>query len=131
MPVALPEPARAVLDAREFATVATVEPDGTPQLTVVWVKRDGDDVLFSTTRARRKTRNLERDPRCSLLVYPREQPYSYLAIRGTATLTDDPTSSLIIELNGKYTGREGYGQDPPGTMRVIVRLTAEHAVWHG
>lgn len=129
--VSLPSGARDLLDAHEFATVATLEPDGRPQLSVVWVKRDGDDVLFSTVRSRRKASNLERDPRCTLLVFPRGNPYSYLELRGAVEITDDPTSALIEELNGLYTGREGYGQDAPGDERIVVRLRAERVVFHG
>lgn len=89
MPEALPDGARSLLDRPEYATVATIEPDGQPQLTVVWVKPDGNDVLFSTVRDRRKARNLERDPRASVLVFARDDPYSYLEVRGTATMTEE------------------------------------------
>jgi len=89
MTTSLSETARAWLDAKEFATVATIEPDGRPQLSVVWVARDGDDILVSTVIGRRKHLNLERDPRISLLLSPREAPYSYLEVRGTATMTTE------------------------------------------
>jgi len=61
--------ARALIDAPEYATVATIEPDGQPQLSVVWVKTDGNNVVFSTVVGRRKHTNLLRDPRITLLVY--------------------------------------------------------------
>jgi methylenetetrahydrofolate reductase (NADPH) len=60
-----------VLDSPIFATVATIQPDGTPQQSVVWVERDGDDVLFMVGIGSRKERNLRRDPRASVLVCPR------------------------------------------------------------
>ena len=130
--VSLPPAAREVLDAPEFATVATIEPDGQPQLSVVWARRDGDDVLFSTVRGRRKTDNLVRDPRATVLVYPKDAPYSYLEVRGTVTLIDDPTSSLIHELARKYTGAERYtGDDGTDNQRVIVRITPTKVVWRG
>lgn len=128
MPEQLPDTARALLDRPEFATVATIEPDGRPHLSVVWVGRDGDDVLFSTVRGRRKTRNLERDPRTTLLVYPKDDPYTYLEIRGTATLVDDPTRSLIDEMSHKYEGK-GWAGAPD--ERVVVRVSADKVVWHG
>ncbi len=118
----IPEQARAVLDGHEFATVATVEPDGQPQLSVVWVKRDGDAVLFSTVRGRRKTNNLERDPRATVLVYPAADPYHYVELRGHATIENDPTSSLIKELSLRYTG-EPWADEPADVQRVIVRVT--------
>lgn len=96
----LSDEAKRLLDAPEFATVATIQPDGQPQLSVVWVARDHDDVLISTIRGRRKAVNLERDPRASVLIYPADSPYTYLEIRGSVTLEDDPTGSLIQALNG-------------------------------
>ncbi|GAA1884917.1 PPOX class F420-dependent oxidoreductase [Lapillicoccus jejuensis] len=130
MTTTLPEPARAVLDAPEQITVATIEPDGRPQLSPVWAKRDGDDILFSTVRGRRKTDNLERDPRVSVVVWPKDDPYSYLEVRGTATVTDDPGGSLIQELSRKYTGGP-YTADAPDTPRVVVRITPDKVHWRG
>jgi PPOX class probable F420-dependent enzyme len=126
---ALPEAGVALVDAPEFATLATVEPDGHPQLSVIWITRDGGDVLFSTVKGRRKAANLERDPRATLLVYPGDRPYSYLEVRGTVTFTDDPDGSLIHELARKYTGAERWEKDEPGTPRVIGRLTPDRVVF--
>jgi PPOX class probable F420-dependent enzyme len=126
MTATLPEAARDMLDAAEFATLATILPSGQPQLSVVWIERDGDDVLISTTRGRRKTLNLEADPRATVLVYPRANPYSYVEIRGTATLTEEGGRELIDRLAGAYTGADRYTMDD-GTdnIRVIVRITPE------
>lgn len=127
----LPEPAKAWVDAPEFATVATVQPDGQPQLSVVWVTRDGDEVLFSTTKGRRKQRNLERDPTVSLLLSPRESPYTYIEIRGRATMTEEGGRELIDDLNEKYTGVRPYPHDEPDAVRVVVRITPERVVFRG
>ena len=126
----LPEPARALLDRPEHATIASIEPSGQPQLSVVWVKRDGDDVLFSTVRGRYKTDNLERDPRATLLVFPADNPYSYVEVRGTVTLEDDPEQALIEELSHKYLGK-AYPWRNEDEKRVVVRLTPAKVVWHG
>ena len=123
----LPDSAKALVDAPEVATVATVEPDGQPQLSVVWVKRDGDDILFSTLRGRRKTDNLERTPQISVLMFPKASPYTYLEVRGTAEITDDPSSSLIHELSQKYT-QSDYPAEPEGNHRVIVRVKPNKAI---
>jgi PPOX class probable F420-dependent enzyme len=116
----LPPAARALLDGPNFATVATVQPDGSPQTSVVWIRADGDDLLFSTIKGRRKHANLTRDPRVSVLVLDAADPYSYCEIRGTAELTDDPRAELIEELSVKYTG-ESFGERP-GEQRVVVRV---------
>ena len=125
----LPQLARDLLDGKNFASVATVLPDGSPQSSIVWVKRDGDDVLFSTIRGRRKTVNLQADPRISVLVTDAANGYRYAEIRGHAELTDDPPAALIEELALKYTG-ESFGERP-GEQRVIVRVRPEHVVAYG
>ena len=112
--------------ASSHVTVATVDPDGRPQLSVVWAKTDGDDVLFSTIKGRRKYANLTRDPRASALVYAAENPYAYAEVRGTVTITDDPPAALINELALKYTGSP-FG-DRPHEQRVIVRIMPDRVI---
>ena len=124
--VALPEAAKALFAGTNFVTVGTIDPDGKPQLSVVWAKLDGEDVLFSTIKGRRKYENLTRDGRASALVYPADDAYSYAEVRGRVTLTDDPSAHLINELSIKYTG-EPFG-DRPGEQRVIVRIIPENVV---
>ena len=87
MAVAIDEATRALLDGKNFATVATLNPDGGPQTSVVWILREGDTVVFSTTAAKRKALNLTRDPRISLTVFDVENPYHSVEIRGTAELS--------------------------------------------
>jgi PPOX class probable F420-dependent enzyme len=122
----LPELARALFDAPHHATVATIDPDGRPQLSVVWAKTDGDDVLFSTIRGRKKFANLTRDPRATILIYPADNPYFYAEVRGTVSITDDPSADLINELALKYTG-EPFGKRPH-EQRVIVRIRPDRVV---
>jgi PPOX class probable F420-dependent enzyme len=124
--IQLPEIARELADGNNFATVSTVQPDGGPQSSVVWIKRDGEDVMFSTIRGRRKTENLVADPRISLLITDVASAYRYAEIRGHAEIIDDPTASLIHELAQKYTGAPF--DLPPGQQRVIIRVHAEHVV---
>jgi PPOX class probable F420-dependent enzyme len=112
---------RALLDGRNFATVATLNPDGSPQSSVVWFKRDGDAVLFSTTARRRKAQNLARDPRISVCIYDLANPYRSVEIRGLAELIEDVGNDLPRELSQRY-----LGQDPPpepgDLTRLIVRV---------
>jgi PPOX class probable F420-dependent enzyme len=124
--VRLPERATELFDAPNHVTVATIDPGGRPQTSLVWAKTDGDDVLFSTIKGRRKYANLSRDPRVSVLVYDGSDPYTYAEIRGVATLTDDPQAELINELALKYTGQP-FGERP-GEQRVIVRIVPEKVV---
>ncbi|MEU1018839.1 PPOX class F420-dependent oxidoreductase [Streptomyces sp. NPDC005898] len=131
MSAALSDQLKALLDAPSFIIVATIQPDGSPQLSPVWVKRDGDDVLFSTTLGRRKERNLRRDPRVTVLLQPFDAPYTYAEIRGTAQLTTDGGQELIDELSLKYTGKE-YAEFNPAAKddapRVVVRVSPRKVV---
>jgi PPOX class probable F420-dependent enzyme len=116
------ESVRALLDGNNFASVATVNPDGGPQSSVVWIGREDDRVVFSALRQRQKVRNLERDPRVSVTVYDRENPYHSVEIRGRAEIESDPGNSLGNRLSHKYLGEDA-PDDPPGAERVIVRIT--------
>ncbi|MEU1783925.1 PPOX class F420-dependent oxidoreductase [Streptomyces abikoensis] len=118
-------------DNPAFVTVATVQPDGSPQLSVTWVKRDGDDLLFSTTVGRRKERNLRRDPRVTVLVNPPNAPYTYAEVRGSADVTTEGGDELIDELSRKYTGKDYADFNPAAkddAQRVVVRITPRKVV---
>ncbi|MCA0329741.1 MAG: PPOX class F420-dependent oxidoreductase [Actinobacteria bacterium] len=131
MSAQLPEIAKAWFDSVEFATIATIEPDGQPQLSVIWISRDGDDLLVSTVAGRRKHRNLERDPRCTVLLFPKDAPYSYVEVRGTASMTLEGGRELIDEHARKYTGAERYtADDGTDNVRVVVRITPDKVVTH-
>lgn len=122
MTVSLPETVRTLVDAPTFVVVTTLNPDGSPQSTVMWIKRDGDDLVFSTVRGRRKARNMERDPRVSVCGYDSAQPYSYFTVSGEVTLTDQGGRELIDELSVKYTGQP-YTYDGPDDVRLVCRVT--------
>lgn len=113
-------------EERVFATAATNGPNGQPHLTVIWLTREGDDLLFSTTTDRQQGKNLARDPRITVLINPPDNPYVYAEIRGTATITPDPDKTLPDELSVKYTGRKYADFNPASSAdgpRVIVRVT--------
>jgi PPOX class probable F420-dependent enzyme len=120
-----------LLDSPVFVNIATVQPDGSPQVSPVWVKRDGDDVLISTTVGRRKEKNLRRDPRATVLLQPFDDPYSYAEIRGSATLSTEGGQELIDELSLKYHGKR-YAEVNPDAVndspRVVVRVTPRKVV---
>ncbi|WP_406434595.1 PPOX class F420-dependent oxidoreductase [Streptomyces sp. NBC_00631] len=126
-PVAFDDSLRALLDARNFAGVATLGPDGAPHNSVVWIKREGDTVLFSSTEGRQKVRNLRRDPRVSLTVFDLANPYHSAEIRGTAEILPDPDKRLPHELSHKY-----LGIDPPAEKgeetRLIIRVVPRRVV---
>ncbi|CAM5444149.1 PPOX class F420-dependent oxidoreductase OS=Streptomyces alboniger OX=132473 GN=CP975_16110 PE=4 SV=1 [Streptomyces alboniger] len=131
MSAALSDELKALLDLPVFIMVATIQPDGSPQVSPVWVKRDGEDILFSTTVGRRKERNLRRDPRVTVVVQPADAPYTYAEIRGTAELTTEGGQELIDELSVKYTGKKYLEFNPAAkddNPRVVVRVSARKVV---
>ena len=124
MTVSLPDDVKKLLDAPTYVVVTTLAKDGAPHSTVLWIKRDGDDLLFSTVQGRQKTRNLERDPRVSIAAYDPADPYSYFAVSGEVTMTEEGGRELIDELSLKYRG-EHYPEEPADTVRVVCRLTPQ------
>jgi|SRR6476660_3077176 len=129
MAVQLPELARKLLDGRTFAVLSTVSPDGSPQSSVVWVKRDGDEAVFSTITSRRKARNMARDGRVSLCAYDPDAPYHYVEIRGSVSMSEQGGRELIDELSVKYTGN-AYPAEPESNVRVVCRIAADKVVSH-
>ncbi|HUD77604.1 MAG TPA: PPOX class F420-dependent oxidoreductase [Streptosporangiaceae bacterium] len=124
MAVSLSEPVRRLADGRNYAALATVNPDGSPQTSVVWVGRDGDDLLFSTVEGRVKHRNMVRDPRVSVSVIDSADPENYAELRGTVSMTPDIGRQLDTQLSWKYDGRDP-DADRPGAVRIVVRLRVE------
>ncbi|APU38600.1 PPOX class F420-dependent oxidoreductase [Streptomyces sp. NPDC056254] len=132
MSAALSDDLKRIIDESPmFATVATIQPDGSPQLSVTWLTRDGDDLLISTTEGRRKERNLRRDPRVTVMINPPDAPYTYAEVRGTAELTTEGGQELINELSRKYTGKD-YRDFNPASVddapRVVVRVVPRKVV---
>ncbi|MER6516842.1 PPOX class F420-dependent oxidoreductase [Streptomyces sp. NPDC001553] len=118
-------------DTPVFATVATIQPDGSPQLSVTWLARDGDDLLISTTVGRRKEANLRRDPRATVIINPPNAPYTYAEVRGTVSLTTEGGQELIDALSRKYTGKEYADFNPASkddAARVVLRVTPRKVV---
>jgi PPOX class probable F420-dependent enzyme len=125
--VELPELARRLLDGNVFVVLSTVSPNGSPQSSVIWAKRDGDDVVFSTIRGRRKTLNMEREPRVSLCAYDPADPYRYVELRGEVTMTEDGGPELIQELSLRYDGVR-FTESDPANVRVVCRVTPTRVI---
>ncbi|WP_216914097.1 PPOX class F420-dependent oxidoreductase [Nocardia noduli] len=126
----LPDHIRNMLDDNNFAVVATVNEDGSPHTSVVWVDRDDDALVFTTTARRRKGRNLARDPRVSVTVLDSENPYRTIDIAGTAELLPDPDKRLPARLSLKYVG-ELPPPEPANVRRWIVRVVPERITGFG
>jgi len=117
--------AKGLIDGKNFASVATIMPDGSPQVTPVWIDREGDTIILNTAWSRRKTRNLERDPRVAISIYDQNNPYSNVSIRGKVLeITKEGGEEHIDKLNLKYHGKPKYAYHTPSDPRVIIRVEA-------
>lgn len=128
--VSIPESARPVLEGPNLAHVVTIDPDGAPQVSCVWVGLDGNAVVFASLGPWRKLRNLERDPRIALSV---EAPTvndmgmrEYLVLQGTARVEPGGGPELLQELAHVYIGPDArfppMDDPPPGS---VVRITVD------
>lgn len=126
MSVLLSESAIRLVDGKNYAVLATLNPDGSPHTSVVWVGRDGGDLLFSTVAGRVKHRNMMRDPRVSVSVIDSADPENYVELSGRVSMIPDIGRRVDTQLSWKYDGRDP-APDRPGAVRVVVRMVVEKA----
>jgi PPOX class probable F420-dependent enzyme len=127
MSEAIPDKYRDLFTKRAFASLATLMPDGRPQVTPIWCDLDGDLVIFNSAKGRQKDRNIRRDPRVSLAVIDPDNPYRYLEIRGRVVeITEEGADAQIDKLAKKYLGVDKYPYGQPGEVRVIYKIQPEH-----
>lgn len=118
--------AQRLLDEPNIAVIATLMPDGSPQTSAVWVTRRTGSVALATTQTL-KLSNIRRDPRVSVTVYDRDDPYLELNIRGTVTSIDKSGgTALIDELSQLYYGKSPYPYHKPGQAWFAVGIQIEH-----
>ena len=126
MAISLSDGVQKLLDAPNFAHLATVMPDGSPQVSAVWVEYDGRHVLVNTAEGRQKPRNLRRDPRVALSIVDQQNPYTSATVRGRVVeMTHDGADEHIDKLAKKYMGVDRYPNRQPGEQRVIVKIDPE------
>jgi PPOX class probable F420-dependent enzyme len=116
----IPDTHRDLLDA-QFATLATIEPNGLPQLSEVWFLHDDGEIRLSLNATRRKTRNLEQRPECGLLILDVQNPFRYVEVRGRARIEADDDHAVADKVHGKY-GADVTEYDQPGEGRVAVTI---------
>lgn len=127
MTVKLSPGVKKLLDAPNFAHIATVMPDGSPHVTVVWVDTDGDLIRINTAEGRVKPRNIRRDPRVTLSVIDQNNPYAWAAIAGRVVgMSAEGGDEHIDSLAKKYLGQESYPNRRAGEVRLIVSIQPEH-----
>jgi PPOX class probable F420-dependent enzyme len=124
MAISFSEATLSLLDGPNYAVLATVNADGSPQTSAMWVGRDGSELLFSTVEGRVKHRNMVRDPRVSVTVLDAADPENYVELRGRVSMTPDVGRAVDTALSWKYDGKDP-DPDRPGAVRVVVRMVVE------
>jgi len=121
-----------LFQTKALAHLATLMPDGQPQVTPVWVEFDGRYVIVNTAEGRQKDKNLQRDKRVALSLTDPENPYRYLEVRGkVAERTHEGADANIDALAKKYLGKDKYPFRRPNEVRVIYKIEPEHATTMG
>ena len=124
----IPDKLRHLLEEPNIGALATVRPDGAPQVNPMWFEFDGSSIRFTHTNKRGKFRNLERNPAMALMVFDPKNPYSYIEVRGRLTeAVPDPTGSMYVRLGERY-GNAGQLPPPDIADRVILVMTVEKVV---
>lgn len=132
MAVPLSENARALIEGQNFGHLATLMPDGSPQVSPVWVDHDGTHVLVNTAEGRVKLRNVRRDPRVAISIANQQNPYQMVTIRGrVAEITHEGADAHIDKMAKKYLGQDTYPFRRPGERRVILKIAPEHIAGWG
>lgn len=125
MPV-LPESHVDILNKKSFAHVATLNQDGTPQVTPVWVDYDGEYVLINSAKGRKKDRNMRERPQVAVSVQDPDNPYRYLGMQGVIEqITEEGAEAHIHKLSNKYVGQDYDLQ--AGDTRVIYKIRPTNA----
>jgi PPOX class probable F420-dependent enzyme len=131
MAIALPESVKRILQDKAYGHVITFNGQGKPQITMVWMDVDGDQVLFNTAEGRLKPRNLRRDPRTIISVQDRNDPQSYMVFHGHATVTEEGADAHIDKLAKRFLGADKYPFRRPGEKRLIVRVRVDRIGGYG
>ncbi len=127
MSATLSEGVKKLFREPNYGHLATLMPDGSPQVSPVWVDVDGDRILVNSAEGRVKPRNVRRDARVAISIYNQESPYSSAFIRGRVVeITHEGADEHIDKLAKKYLGQDKYPYHQPGDQRVILVIEPEH-----
>ena len=112
-------------DSKALLYLATIMPDGSPQVTPVWFSTDGEYILINTAEGRAKDRNMKARPKVAMTVQDPKNPYRYLGIRGeVVSYTREGADEHINALSLKYDGKPY--NIPAGQKRIIFRIKPTH-----
>jgi PPOX class probable F420-dependent enzyme len=123
----IPEQYLDLFQKKVFAHLATLMPDGRPQVTPVWCDFDGEHLLINTAAGRQKDKNLQRDGRVALSMTDPDNAYRYLEVRGRVVeRTQNGADEHIDKMAKKYLGQDKYPYRKPSEQRVLFKIMPEH-----
>ena len=125
----LPDSVKELIEAKTYANVATLMPNGSPHVTQTSVDHDGDIVLINTNEGSQKHRNAVRNPKIALDICDPANPYNMAVIRGRVSeVTFDGAEEHIDRMAKKYLGQEQYQRRQPGVRRVLIKIEPTHVM---
>jgi PPOX class probable F420-dependent enzyme len=125
----IPDSHRDLLNA-QVAVLGTIGASGRPQLSGIWFLAEDDTVRLSLNTGRQKAKNLQADPKCSLIIFDEKSPYRYIELRGDAEITPDDDYAFADKVGAKY-GADLRTRDNPGDTRVVVTIHPKRVVAWG
>lgn len=126
MPTTVPEQFKDLFSKVAFAHIATVMPDGSPQVTPVWFDYDGSHIRVNSAKGRIKDKNMRRNKKVALSIQDPDNAYRYLAVQGDVDeITEQGADAHIDQLAKKYLGKDKYPFRGPGEVRVIYKIRPE------
>jgi PPOX class probable F420-dependent enzyme len=125
MALTLPGSIKKLLTDKAYGHVITFNPDGSPQVTMVWMDAEGNQALFNTAEGRLKPKNLRRDPRILVSVQDRGDPQAYAVLKGKATVTEQGAEDHVDRMAKRFLGMDKYPWRAPGEKRLLVRIDVE------
>jgi PPOX class probable F420-dependent enzyme len=129
MTTTIPDSHRDLLNG-PVAVLGTIGASGRPQLSAIWFLADGDTVKISLNTTRQKVKNLQADPKCSLIIFDEKSPYRYVELRGDAEITPDDDYAFADKIGAKY-GADLRTRDNPGESRVVITIHPKRVVVWG
>ena len=127
MPAKIPASHADLFTKKAFGNLATLNADGTPQVTPVWLDLDGEYVMFNSAKGRRKDKNIRRDPHVAISIADPDNPYRYMEVRGLVVeITEQNADEHINRLSKKYLGKDVYPFRQPGEVRAKYKLEPAH-----
>src|SRR2546425_65799 len=125
----LPDSVKRLIEMKTYANVATIRPDGSPQVTQTWVDHEGDLVLINTFDGSQKSKNARRNPKVALTVTDPTDPFAVAVIRGhVKEVTLSGAEAHVDRLAKKYLGLDKYPGHIPGMKRVLIKIEPRHVI---